>query len=381
VFDMQQWANVGRAVVVALALAACTAAQGGTMLITSADFPAEVGMRAIYDFVSEDGTKQGKFQQTILEAVTVSGGTVYRVASAIGTFRFPDMYFMKGRWGWSLQNVTAPDGPTEKIPLPLQAGKTYTHRHGKTTIEGKVEGVVSVTVPAGTFQALLCVEQHEKDGETWTQKSWIAPKMGKVKMLVRADQMYTLSLHGIQRASGKPSEPGAVVLSNFDTGAPLVSPLFPDGSWAALPQDGKAISACEIEPFNAAAGTPMCLRWTYVHSGHWAHVGIVPSGQWGKPTDLSKYRAISFQARALKAGPCTLQIAGAPWANGNATDRNIPLKLTSDWQRLAFDLRKTPAMQGADLTKVYAIRFAHFGAAHANVVWIDEIMLQAAGSF
>jgi hypothetical protein len=46
-----------------------------------------------------------------------------------------------------------------------------------------------------------------------------------------------------------------------------------------------------------------------------------------------------------------------------------------------FDLRKTPAMRDADLTKVYAIRFANFGAEHANDVWIDEVLLHAGRGF
>jgi len=370
--------NCGWAIGVAL-FAVCTMAQGGALVITSADIPAEVGMRITYAFVSEDGQREGTFTQTFTEKIAASGATVYRVAQAIGGSRLTDAYFTKSKWGWTFQNTASPDGPENKIPLPLQVGTTYTHRHGKTSIQGKVEGPVSVTVPAGAFQALLRVEQHEKDGETWTQKFWMAPKMGAVKMTIRADQMYTLSLVSVERASREPSEAGAAVLSNFDAGAPLGSPLFPGTPWQALPQDGKAMSTCEIDPVNAAAGTPMCLRWTHVYQDHWSNVGIVPSGQWGKPVDLSKYRSISFQARALKPGKYSLQFAVGPWANGNAVNKDIPLQLAPSWQRFKFDLRMAPQLEGIDWTKVYAIRFATFGEG-GNVVWLDEIMLHAAGS-
>jgi len=334
-------------------------------------------MRVVFEFATEDGKPLGHFIQTVTGAYPAGASTMYRVASAFGTSRHSDWYFIKGAWGWSFQSVTHGDGPNEKVPLPLMAGKTYAHRLGNMTIQGKVEGPVSVTVPAGTFQALLCTQEHEQDGETWTQKMWVAPKVGRVKFTVRADRMYTVSLARLEPPPQREVKVGTVVLSNFDSGAPLTPQLFPKTAWLALPQDGKALTSCEVDPINAANGTPMCLRWTFVKAEHWSNISIAPSGTWGKPADLSKYKGISFHARAFKPQEVVLQLAVGPWVNGNAVNKDVPLKLTTEWQRFEFDFARTPQLQGINWTEVYSIRFATWGKEN-NVVWVDEILLHTA---
>jgi len=360
-----------------LLCAMCATARAGGLVITSADMQAEVGMRWIYEFASEDGTRKGHLVQTVLSEYPTGGGTMYRVASAIGNSRFADAYYMRGTWGWSLQNAASPNGPQINVPFPLYAGKTYTHRCGDMTIRCTVEGPETVTAPAGTFQALVLVQQHERDGESWTQKTWFAPKVGSVKFTTRADQMYTIALARIDPPPKTKANTGVAVVSNFDTGGPLVPQLFPRTRWQALPQDRTAMSTCEIDPVNAANGSPLCLRWTFVKDLHWANVGITPAGQWGKPADLSKYKAISFYARALKPQEVSLEFAVGPWANGNATNKNVPLELTTEWQRFEFDFAGTPQLQGIDWAKVYAIRFATWGK-ESNIVWLDEIQLHTA---
>jgi hypothetical protein len=243
-------------------------------------------------------------------------------------------------------------------------------------VAGRVEGPVEIEVPAGKFRCLVCVEECERDGERWTQKCWVAPRVGRVKLLLRFGQDYTLSLAGIERPSRVAPEGGAAVLGRFDFGDPLVVPAFPKARWSALAGDARTLSACEIDPFDGAADTAFSLRWAYQFHDAWAHVGIVPSGTWGEPVDFSAYRAISFHAKALSERQCNFVLSTAPWGDNGPVDKNIPLQLTTEWQRLEFDLRQHPQLRGADLTKVYGIRFGDYDKGHAaNVIWIDQVLL------
>ncbi len=168
-----------------------------------------------------------------------------------------------------------------------------------------------------------------------------------------------------------------VLLSNFDSGDDLlVPPLFPNSRWQGGRGNQKAASMCEVERNNGAARTQSCLKWTYHTKGTWVNAGLLLSGSWNQSVDLSQYDSVSFYIKGRGERGCNFKIQTAPWKGKVLTGAAVPIKVTSEWQKVVIDLKTEPKFKGLNLTKTYTIEFVDWAPEYAsNVVWIDEIML------
>lgn len=85
---------------------------------------------------------------------------------------------------WGTGTRTMEDPPLSILAFPLRSGGKWVSRDlgGATLLEGAVLGVVSVTVPAGTYQAWEVKRRlHFADGSTSDSLHWYAKGVGQVK--------------------------------------------------------------------------------------------------------------------------------------------------------------------------------------------------------
>ena len=368
----------GRGAAVCCALLGCGAASlaADALIVTSKDFPIAIGRRLTYDFVSADGKQRGQFESVLYGKVTLGTVTLYREAAVAGGNRLPDNNVVKAERAVAFYPFAGGENPFLRIPFPLKPGMTYEYALPNGKARARVEGPVAVTVPAGKFTCLLCVEEREAEGERWEQRYWIAPGTGTVKMIVRVGQDFTLSLTSVKDPKRRTLQAGSEVVSTFESDTPLVPEIFPKALWQGGAGNRRSVSTCAIEPRDAADGSALCLRWAYQLEATWASASFMPSGSWEKPVDLSAYEAISFSVKALAERPCRFLFGTAGPGEPARVFPSVPVRVTRQWQRITIDLKTHPELKGADLTKVYLLGFSDFSQESAgNVVWIDELVL------
>ena len=169
------------------------------------------------------------------------------------------------------------------------------------------------------------------------------------------------------------------MLSTFDTRDPLGSPLFPRAVWTGLGGLPGRASVVDIEPTGGAAGTPFSLRWTYHTRGTWVSAYMEPSGEWGRPVDLSRFGSVSFYVKGLSEGDCALTLRAKEAEGERVIMVHVPVHVTTEW-RLVEIGEGTPELERIDASEVYSFSFGTYSEGEAsNVVWLDEVMLHHPG--
>jgi len=200
-----------------------------------------------------------------------------------------------------------------------------------------------------------------------------------VKYILHSDQDYTLTLVSRQEPRQVKAQPGTAVVSTFDVGDPLGSPLFPRTMWAAGAGEARCSSVIDIDHSGGAAGTPFCLRWTYHTQGTWVSVNLVPSGVWGVPVDLSRYGSLSFYIKGLVPGQCSLSVMAKPAEGEGRRFSHIPIQFGTEWRKIVTSTETHPQVKEIDLKQVYMFGFGASSEGKASgVISIDEVMFHTA---
>jgi hypothetical protein len=343
------------------------------LTITSEDFPLYEGMKSTFSVSFCDGIAR-EVTIEVCDEVPLGDVTIYKNAYALDGKRAVGVgeYVKKSKESLERYSLTGGQLPQVMIRFPLAKGTTYEYQSTYGKAKAWVEGQEEVNTPAGKFMCLVFVQEMERAGTPARIKHWIAPGLGVVKTVAPcgpgAEQKEVRVLKNIQTGA---------VISNFDFATdPLVPSVFPKSRWKAGKGGEEAFSACELDTTNGAAGTAFSLKWSYHTKDTWVNVGLLLSGSWDKSVDLSQYDSISFYIKGSTERGCNFKIQSAPWKEKVLTGAEIPLKLTSEWQKVVIDLKTRPELKDINLTKTYTIELVDWDKEDAsNVVWIDEIML------
>lgn len=355
------------------------AARAGELVITSKDVAREVGDRARFALAAADGNPRPDVRYVIIGRRTVGPRTLLREVVFIGPMRVAGSWIATSEAEHAFYSSFDAPRPRLKYPLPLKKGLTYQYESARGKVRARVEGPVAVEVPAGKFECLLIVEDHEDGEERWQQKLWLAPRVGPVKYILRNDQDYTLTLVSRQEPRQVKAQPGTAVVSTFDVGDPFGSPLFPRATWNAGAGKPGCSSVIDIDPSGGAAGTPFCLRWTYHTQGTWVNVSLIPSGVWGVPVDLSRYGSMSFYIKGLVPGTCSLTVMAKPAEGDGRRFRNIPIQVGAEWRKIVIGIKTHPQLKEMDLKQAYMLAFSAYSEGEASgVISIDEVMFHTA---
>ena len=172
------------------------------MVIRREDFHLEVGTKETFRFQPARSVA-GIAQYVLAEKLPSSTATVFRQSVKFDGNNLPDLLVSVSEDAISARTADLP--PTQLLvhwPLPLRAGQTYEYTSPAGRITARVEGPEEVTVPAGTFRCLVCVEQVHAQDRQWENRIWHAPNTGVVKMVVDGPDGFTSNLIGKEPAVG-----------------------------------------------------------------------------------------------------------------------------------------------------------------------------------
>jgi len=345
------------------------------LTITSEDFPLAKGVKFTSSLCGCDGNTR-EVTSEVCDEIPLGDITLYKLARIVNGKSEAIGYTKKRKESLEYYPPAGGQLPGEIIRFPLVKGSAYEYQNPYVKVKVRVEGPEEVNTPAGRFTCLVLVSDMERDGNTITRKSWVAPGLGSVRSVGQCDprasqKEFVSALKTIQTD---------LPVSSFDFD-PFVSTAFARSKWKAGKGDNNAISLCELDTTNGAAGTPFSLKWSYDSKGKdtWVNVGLLLSGSWSEPIDLSRYDSISFYIKAAAEKGCAFKIQTGPWKENKLSSAHIPLKPTSEWQKVVIDLRPRPELKDIDLTKTYTIELVDCCKKDiSNVVWIDEIVLHKA---
>ena len=371
------WTKGGAAwLLVLLGGAVCWAAPD--IVIRGDDF-VEVGRKTTLAFVSADGATLATMRWALIGRTTLGKLSVYRQATFINDRRVEDIYATVTDQEIAAYRPCGGPAPDWKVRLPLRKGMAYAYQSSMGKVKTRVEGPEEIEVPAGKFTCLVYIQELESEGRKRVWREWFAPGVGTVKFTMPGRQGLAVVLTSLTKGGRRAPQPGAVVLSDFDAGDPLASVLFPERRWEGAAGSPQAVSTCDIEPVDSAAGTPFSLRWAYHTKATWVNAALVVADRSPKPLDLSRYNSISFHIKGLTGRSCRFKLEAPGAGRGGRGSAEVPVKVTTEWQRVVIPLKTQPELRGADLTNVYTLEFVDSHEQFAsNVVWIDEVMLHPA---
>lgn len=155
---------------------------GTEMVIRREDFHLDVGTKETWRF-QPTGSAAGVAEYVLVEKLPSSTAAVFRQTVKFNGNNLPDMLVSVSEDAISAR---APDQPQTQLllhwQLPLRAGQTYEYTSPAGRITARIEGPEEVTVPAGTFRCLVCVEQVHAQDQQWENRVWLAPTTGAVKL-------------------------------------------------------------------------------------------------------------------------------------------------------------------------------------------------------
>ena len=368
--------HAGPALVLALALSAAMAG-AGQLVLTHEDFPIEVGTRTALDIRAADGEARGRVEFAIVAKMQVGQATLFRQAQRLGAMELEDAWLVRDREHLALFNAFGAPRPMWELRLPIKKGDRYVYESPTAKVQVHAEGQEEIETPAGKFTCLVLAQEQEHGGERLRHKNWVAPKRGLVKLTTRLDKDdVTMTLVAAHEPVPPPRVKGADVLSHFDSGRPLSSPLFPKALWHAKAGKAGQVSTATLDPWTGADGSPFSLRWSYHARDTWLNCTMVPSGTWGAPADLSRYGGISFHVKAQAAGQCAFVMQAKVKGEEGRIFASVPIAVTTTWQKLTLGPQKNPELAGLDFSKVYLIGFGNMAAGEAaNTIWFDQILL------
>lgn len=358
---------------VCVALLVGGAAHAGELVIRAADFPLEVGGRVTFSIVAAGGQQRGEIRAAVIGVRQLGDVAFVRQAVRIGPMRVPDSWLaITETWTAHYASFGA-TVPTWRCPLPLKKGLTYEYTSTDGPTKARVEGPETVKVGDKTYTCLVCVEQR---GEDRVRKVWITPGVGTVKAIMSGEQDVEVAMTSLERPVNPKVPKGTAVLSTFDRDNPLGSPLFPKAAWGGAAGEPGRSSVVEIDPWNGAAGTPYSLKWTYHTKGTWAAASIVPAGDPNVSVDISRFASTSFYIKGLTARPCAVVIHAKAANEDRRTFVNIPIQVTTEWQKITLTSQTHPQLNEIDAREVYILGLSDFSQeAAANVIWLDEVMM------
>jgi len=345
----------------------------GKVVVTAESLNFPVGGRRTFAFARPDGEATGELDLALVGTQQVGDNTLSRVAVRFGATRINDLWIAVGADGHAVYDAFGADLPQSRYPLPLKEGMSFEYESTGGKVRARVARTEAVQVPAGKFACLVLEREREANGRKEIIREWIAPALGTVKV---AGDDFVMALSQVEPPPRPKPEQGVAVLSTFDTGEPLRSPLFARARWGGWKGDPRMCSDVEIDPFTGGAeGTPFCMRWTYTTLGTWVSASISPGGR--EPVDLSNYKGISFYVKGLLERRCTLTIQAKGADGQERAFAHIPVAVTREWRKVIITPQTHPELRKLDLSKVYSIGLtdaAKEGAAH-NVVWLDQVKL------
>jgi hypothetical protein len=262
----------------------------------------------------------------------------------------------------------------QRFALPLEVGRSMRHVVEGRTLITEVERIEEIAVPAGTYKCLVCATREAGEGKKPVARSWLAPHAGIVQTKAfQRDRETTTVLMAVRKPGGVSAAPGTVVLSDFDSGDPLSSPLFPKGRWTTEKGGVNAFAQIDIDPETAAQDSSMSLRWSFQTKATWVTAQIVPLGSQSEFADISGYDSVSFHVKAFKPGKVGFLVRGRGPGGEDGAYSATQVELTTGWKQVAVDLQ-APEWAKLDLTKVNVISFFHWPSDYdANVVWVDQL--------
>jgi len=370
-----------RGAVTCIALAVvCGATRAEELVITSADFPVEVGTRTTIAISSAAGQPVGQVKLAVIGRRALGKTTLFREAVTFGPMRVRDSWFSRSDEEYASYSSFGAEHPSWKCRLPLKAGSTYEYRSDSGPARVRVEGPEEIEVPAGKFKCLVCVEERrEADGARREQKTWVAPGVGFVKLVVTGERGFALSQVSVEKPRVVETPEGVEVISTFDVGDPLGSPLFPKAAWSGRYGLPGRVSDLDIETSGGAADTPFCLRWTYHTKGTWVSAYMEPSGSGSEPVDFSRYESMSFYIKGLTEGECAVSIRAKAAGGDQVIMVHIPVQVTTKWKKIEIG-EGTPQLEAIDASQIYFFSLGVYDEGEAsNVIWVDEVMLHRAG--
>jgi predicted component of type VI protein secretion system len=176
------------------------------MVIRLEDFHLDVGLRETWQFQPAGGDA-GTMEYALAEKLPSSTATVFRETVKFNGNTLPDMLVSVSEEGVSIMASDLPQTPLlSRWPMPLRMGQRYEYTANAGRIMACVAGPETVTVPAGTFRCLVCVEQVHAQDQQWENRIWFAPKTGVVKMVVGGPKGFESSLVRKEQAAGAGQE-------------------------------------------------------------------------------------------------------------------------------------------------------------------------------
>ena len=361
---------------VCFALLAGGAARGGELVIRAGDLPFEAGARVTFSIAAADGQPLGQVRAATVGIRQLGDVTLARQAVLFGAMRVPDGWVAKAETWTAHYDSFGAEHPTWRCPLPLKAGLTYEYTSTDGPTKARVEGPETVKVGDKAYECLVCVEQR---GDDRLRKTWVAPGVGTVRLVLSGEQDAEVTLTSFTRPAAPQVAKGTVALSTFDRGNLLGSPLFPKASWGAAAGEPGRSSVVEIDPWAGAAGTACSLKWTYHTKGTWAAASFVPSGDTNTPVDLSRLATTSFYIKGLVAGQCLVNIHAKAPGEDRRTMVNIPIQVTTEWRKVTLTPQTHPQLNEIDGRAVYILGLSAFSQEEdSNVIWLDEVMMHEA---
>ncbi|UCE61328.1 MAG: protein kinase [Phycisphaerales bacterium] len=169
------------------------------------------------------------------------------------------------------------------------------------------------------------------------------------------------------------------ILSDFESENPLVPNRFTNARWSAGTDGPATGSTCTVDSGDGAAGSGSSLKWAYEINGAWANVGLLLSGSWDVPVNLSAYDAISFYIKGATQEGCAFKMQSAARPGAGPASAALELDIQAEWRRIVIHLDAPPFQNQIDLTRVHTIALVDWEPDHtSNEVWIDQIMLHRA---
>ncbi|MHC4201202.1 MAG: hypothetical protein ACYSU0_14525, partial [Planctomycetota bacterium] len=106
----------------------CGATRAEELLITSADFPVEVGTRTTIAIATAAGQQVGQIKLAVIGKRALGKTTLFREAVTFGQMRVRDSWLSKSDEEVAGYSSFGAKHPSWKCPFPLKAGLTYEYQ-------------------------------------------------------------------------------------------------------------------------------------------------------------------------------------------------------------------------------------------------------------
>lgn len=176
-----------------------------------------------------------------------------------------------------------------------------------------------------------------------------------------------------------------VLLSDFDSNEPLISPLLFEAWWEEGTDENNVgtMSVLSVDCNDGECDTPCSLKWTYETKGQGssAYMRLRVSGpRWMIPMDMSRYGAISFHIKGMEtfAGSIKFKLWAAKSEGGwvNKEKELTQSDISPEWKKVEISIKDNPNLTSLDLRSTHSIEFVDDNQEIvSNTIWIDQVCL------